>query len=74
MSKEVANGVIAKMLPTGSIAVASVMGLPLQDWTYVVAILVGITQVIYTCYCIYRKWKDTPNVTQAAQQCNEDSV
>ena len=77
MSKEVASGVIAKILPTGSIAVASVMGLPLQEWTYVVAILVGITQVIYTCYCIYRKWKDTPKVAQEvapAQQCNEDSV
>ena len=73
MSKEVASGVIAKILPTGSIAVASVMGLPLQEWTYVVAILVGITQVIYTCYCIYRKWKDTPKVAQA-QQSNEDSV
>ena len=73
MSKEVASGAIVKMLPTGSIAVASVMGLPLQEWTYVVAILVGITQVIYTCYCIYRKWKDTPNVAPA-QQCNEDSV
>ena len=67
MNKEVASGAIAKMLPTGSVAVASVMGLPLQEWTYVVTILVGITQVIYTCYCIYRKWKDKP-----AQQCNED--
>ena len=77
MSKEVANGVIAKMLPTGSIAVASVMGLPLQDWTYVVAILVGITQVIYTCYCIYRKWKDSSDEfrrNNPVQQCNEDSV
>ena len=67
MSKEVASGVVVKMLPTGSIAVASVVGLPLQDWTYVVAILVGITQVIHTCYCIYRKWKTRP-----AQQSNED--
>ena len=60
MNKEVANGVIAKMLPTGSIAVASVMGLPLQEWTYIVAILVGITQVVHTVYCIYRKRKDKP--------------
>lgn len=30
------SGVIVKTLPTGSIAVASVMGLPLQEWTYVV--------------------------------------
>ena len=73
MSKEVASGVVAKMVPVGGIAVASVMGLPLQDWTYVVAILVGITQVIHTCYCIYRKWKDTPKVAPA-QQSNEDSV
>ena len=67
MNKEVANGVIVKMVPIGSVAVASVMGLPLQEWTYVMAILVGITQVIHTCYCIYIKWKDTP-----AQQRNED--
>ena len=59
MNKEVANGVIAKMLPTGSIAVASVMGLPLQEWTYVVAILVGITQILHTLYNIYTKWAGT---------------
>ena len=68
MNEEAAtSGAIAKMLPTGSVAVASVMGLPLQEWTYVVAILVGITQAIYTCYCIYRKWKDKPT-----QDSNED--
>ena len=60
MSEEAASIMIAKMLPTGSIAVASVMGLPLQEWTYIVAILVGITQVVYTGYCTYRKWKDKP--------------
>ena len=78
MSKEVASGAIAKILPTGSVAVASVMGLPLQEWTYVVAIFVGITQVIHTCYCIYRKWKDTPPLVPPlvppTQQSNEDSV
>lgn len=67
MSGEATSGAIVKMLPTGSVAVASVMGLPLQEWTYVVAILVGVTQVVYTCYCIYRKWKDKP-----AQDSNED--
>ena len=60
MSEEAVSMAIAKMLPTGSIAVASVMGLPLQEWTYVVAILVGIAQLIHTGYCIYRKWKDKP--------------
>ena len=60
MNEEAISVSIAKMLPVGSVTVASVMGLPLQEWTYVVAILVGITQVIYTCYCIYRKWKDKP--------------
>ena len=60
MSEEAVSMVIAKMLPTGSIAVASVMGLPLQEWTYIVAILVGITQVVYTGYCTYRKWRDKP--------------
>lgn len=67
MNEEAVSMVIAKMLPTGSIAVASVMGLPLQEWTYVIAILVGITQVVYTGYCTYRKWKDQP-----AQDSDED--
>ena len=61
------SGVIAKMLPTGSVAAMSVMGLPLQEWTYVVAILVGITQAIHTSYCTYRKWRDKPT-----QDNNED--
>ena len=60
MNEEVVSMSIVKMLPTGSVAVASVMGLPLQEWTYVVAILVGITQVVYTGYCTYRKWKEKP--------------
>lgn len=67
MNEEAVSMAIAKMLPTGSIAVASVMGLPLQEWTYVIAILVGITQVVYTGYCTYRKWKDKPT-----QDSNED--
>ena len=67
MNEEAASVSIAKMLPTGSIAVASVMGLPLQEWTYVIAILVGITQIVYTGYCAYRKWKDKPT-----QDSNED--
>ena len=67
MNEEAVSMAIAKMLPTGSIAVASVMGLPLQEWTYVIAILVGITQVVYTGYCTYRKWKDQP-----AQDSDED--
>lgn len=67
MREEAVSGVIAKTLPTGSIAVASVMGLPLQEWTYVIAILVGITQVVYTGYCTYRKWRDQP-----AQDSDED--
>lgn len=67
MNEEAVSMSIAKMLPTGSIAVASVMGLPLQEWTYVIAILVGITQVIYTGYCTYRKWRD-----KSAQDSDED--
>ena len=60
MREEVAvSGVIAKTLPTGSIAVASVMGLPLQEWTYVVAILVGVLQILHTLYNIYTKWAGT---------------
>lgn len=60
MREEAASGAIVKMLPTGSVAVASVMGLPLQEWTYVVAIFVGISQIVYTGYCLYRKWRDKP--------------
>ena len=53
------SGVIVKMLPTGSVAAMSVMGLPLQEWTYVIAILVGITQILHTLYNIYTKWAGT---------------
>ena len=67
MNEEAVSMAIAKMLPTGSIAVASVMGLPLQEWTYVIAILVGITQVVHTVYSTYRKWRDQP-----AQDSDED--
>lgn len=59
MKEEAMSGVIAKTLPTGSIAVASVIGLPLQEWTYVIAILVGITQILHTIYNIYTKWAGT---------------
>lgn len=59
MKEEAMSGVIAKTLPTGSIAVASVIGLPLQEWTYVIAILVGITQILHTLYNIYTKWAGT---------------
>ena len=59
MKEEAMSGVIAKTLPTGSIAVASVIGSPLQEWTYVIAILVGITQILHTLYNIYTKWAGT---------------
>ena len=56
------NGVIidmAKILPTWSVAFASLMGLSLQEWTYVVAILVGVSQILHTLYNIYAKWAGT---------------
>ena len=67
MNEEAVSMSIVKMLPVGSVTVASIMGLPLQEWTYVVATLVGITQVIHTSYCTYRKWRDQP-----AQDSDED--
>lgn len=50
---------IAKILPTWSVAFASLMGLSLQEWTYVVAILVGASQILHTLYNIYTKWAGT---------------
>ena len=50
---------MAKILPTWSIAFASLMGLSLQEWTYVVAILVGVSQILHTLYNIYTKWAGT---------------
>lgn len=44
---------MAKILPTWSVAFASLMGLSLQEWTYVVAILVGVSQILHTIYNIY---------------------
>ena len=46
---------IAKILPTWSVAFASLMGLSLQEWTYVVAILVGVSQILQTIYNAYTK-------------------
>ena len=50
---------MAKILPTWSVAFASLMGLSLQEWTYVVAILVGASQILHTLYNIYAKWAGT---------------
>ena len=50
---------VAKILPTWSVAFASLMGLSLQEWTYVVAILVGVSQILHTLYSIYTKWAGT---------------
>lgn len=47
---------MAKILPTWSVAFASLMGLSLQEWTYVVAILVGVLQILHTLYNIFAKW------------------
>ena len=44
---------VAKILPTWSVAFASLMGLSVQEWTYVVAILVGVSQILHTIYDIY---------------------
>ena len=65
MSSETASsGLIVKMLPTTGVAVASFFGIPLQEWTYIVAILVGLTQIIYTGYCFYLKWRDKSKVQE----------
>ena len=50
---------MAKIIPTWSVAFASLMGLSLQEWTYVVAILVGVSQILHTLYNIYAKWAST---------------
>ena len=52
---------MAKILPTWSVAFASLMGLSLQEWTYVVAILVGVSQILHTLYNIYAKWRVRKN-------------
>ena len=49
---------IVPMIPTASISVVSLMGIPLQEWTYITAIAVGACQIAYTIYCFYRKIKD----------------
>lgn len=63
MNEEAASGIFVKMLPTSSIAVMSLWGIPLQQWTYIVAIAVGVCQCIAIVYGIYRKYK-TPIKTQ----------
>ena len=58
------SGLFIKILPTTGVAVASFFGIPLQEWTYVVAILVGLTQTLYTGYCFYLKWRDKSKVQE----------
>lgn len=59
MSNEASmSDVVIKMIPTGSVSVATLYGIPLQDWTYVVAILVGVVQVAYTLFCFYKRVVD----------------
>lgn len=57
MINEAIGSTVVKSAPVGSVALATAWGIALSDWTMIIAILVGVAQIIYTCTSIYMKWK-----------------
>ena len=58
MINETIGGAVLKSAPTGAVAAASLLGLPLNEWTMIIAIAVGIMQVIHTGISVYLKWNN----------------
>ena len=58
MINEALGGAVLKSAPTGAVAIAAVWGVALADWTMIVAITVGVMQIIYTGISTYVKWSN----------------
>lgn len=58
MINETIGGAILKSAPTGAVAAASILGLPLNEWTMIIAIAVGVLQIIHSVMSIYTKWRN----------------
>jgi len=58
MMNEAIGSAVLKSTPVGSIALASAWGIALSDWTMIIAILVGVAQIIYTVTSTVIKWRN----------------
>lgn len=61
MINEVVGSTVIKSAPVGSIALATAWGFALSDWTMIIAILVGVCQIIYTITATVVKWRNRNN-------------
>ena len=58
MITEAIGSTVVKSAPVGSVALATVWGVSLSDWTLITAVLVGIAQIIYTLISAWVKWRN----------------
>lgn len=58
MINEALGSAVLKSTPVGSVALASAWGIALSDWTMIIAILVGVAQIIYTITSTVIKWRN----------------
>lgn len=58
MMNEAIGSAVLKSTPVGSVALASLWGIALSDWTMIIAILVGVVQIIYTVTATVIKWRN----------------
>lgn len=52
---------VVKSAPVGSVALATMWGITLSDWTLIIAIIVGVCQILYTIMATWVKWKNRNN-------------
>ena len=58
MITEAIGSTVVKSAPVGSVALATAWGVSLADWTLIIAILVGVSQIIYTLISAWVKWRN----------------
>ena len=58
MMNEAIGSAVLKSTPTGAVAIASLWGFALADWTMIIAITVGVCQIIYTVVATVVKWRN----------------
>ena len=58
MITEAIGSTMVKTAPVGSVALATAWGVSLADWTLIIAILVGVAQIIYTLISAWVKWRN----------------
>ena len=58
MMNEAIGSAVLKSTPVGSVALAGAWGIALSDWTMIIAILVGVVQIIYTVTATVIKWRN----------------